>query len=83
MGFVLAMTRFPEVQKRAQEEIDRVIGGDHLPDVSDRERLPYCAALCKELLRFVNIFAGDVVLKCLIIISQMACYNASRSAPFQ
>jgi len=52
MGFILAMTRFPEVQKCAQEEIDRVVGGDHLPNVSDRERLPYCAAMCKELLRW-------------------------------
>ena len=51
MGFILAMVMFPEAQKRAQEELDRVIGGDHLPYVSDRERLPYCAALCKELLR--------------------------------
>ncbi|KLO09762.1 cytochrome P450 [Schizopora paradoxa] len=52
MGFILAMVMFPEAQKRAQDELDRVIGGDHLPYVSDRERLPYCTALCKELLRW-------------------------------
>ncbi len=55
MGLILAMIRFPEVQKRAQEEIDRVIGNDYLPGISDGERLPYCSALCKELLRLVSV----------------------------
>ncbi|KLO09739.1 cytochrome P450 [Schizopora paradoxa] len=50
--FILAMTLFPEAQRRAQEEIDRVVGSDRLPQLSDRPQLPYCAALCKELLRW-------------------------------
>jgi len=50
--FVLAMTLFPDAQRRAQEEIDRIVGGDRLPDLSDRSQLPYCVALCKELLRW-------------------------------
>lgn len=61
MGLILALVKFPEVQKRAQDELDRVIGGDHLPYVSDRERLPYCAALCKELLRSVDILIANVL----------------------
>ena len=41
----------PEVQRRAQEEIDRVIGATRLPDHGDRSRLPYIEAIYRELLR--------------------------------
>jgi cytochrome P450 len=46
------MTVSPEVQKRAQEEIDRVVGTDRLPTVADRENLPYVDAVVKEVLRW-------------------------------
>lgn len=46
------MTVFPEVQKKAQEEIDRVIGKDRLPTLADRENLPYIEATVKEVLRW-------------------------------
>jgi hypothetical protein len=46
------MTLFPEVQKRAQAEIDAVVGNDRLPDFSDRSQLPYVEALAKEVLRW-------------------------------
>lgn len=42
----------PEVQKRAQMEIDQVIGKDRLPQISDRESLPYVEALIKEVMRW-------------------------------
>lgn len=45
------MVRFPEVQKRAQAEIDSVVGTDRLPTYTDREILPYTEALLKEILR--------------------------------
>ncbi|KAJ3543083.1 hypothetical protein NM688_g5901 [Phlebia brevispora] len=50
--FVLAMTLYPEAQAKAQEELDRVIGCDRLPQVSDRPSLPYVDALMKEVLRW-------------------------------
>ncbi|EAU84306.1 cytochrome P450 [Coprinopsis cinerea okayama7 len=40
-AFFLAMTMFPHVAKRAQQEIDAVIGTDRLPGFADRERLPF------------------------------------------
>ncbi|KAF8259329.1 cytochrome P450 [Lactarius quietus] len=40
------------VQKRAQDEIDHVIGRSRLPAFSDRPKLPYVDAVCKELLRW-------------------------------
>ena len=49
--FVLAMLCFPDVQVKAQEELDRVIGRDRLPDFNDESDLPYLGALLKEVYR--------------------------------
>jgi hypothetical protein len=48
----MALVLFPQVQRRAQAELDVVIGRDRLPTFDDRPRLPYIEALCKELLRW-------------------------------
>jgi cytochrome P450 len=45
----------PEVQKRAQAEIDRVVGSDRLPDFGDRVSMPYIEAVLRETLRFYPI----------------------------
>jgi len=37
----------PEIQKKAQEELDRVIGRDRLPTIEDEKELPYCHAIVK------------------------------------
>ena len=50
--FTLAMIKFPHVQRKAQEEIDRVVGTDRLPSFEDRDKLPYINALVKEALRW-------------------------------
>ena len=46
------MTLFPDVQRKAQEEIDLVLGPGQLPRVRDRTRLPYIDAVVKEVLRW-------------------------------
>lgn len=46
------MALYPEVQAKAQSEIDRVIGSDRLPGFQDRDSLPYLNALTKEVLRW-------------------------------
>ncbi|KAG2138517.1 cytochrome P450, partial [Suillus clintonianus] len=51
-SFFLAMTLFPDVQKKAQAEIDAVVGPDRLPSYADRASLPYIEALAKEVLRW-------------------------------
>ncbi|KAI0347291.1 cytochrome P450 [Trametopsis cervina] len=51
-SFVLAMALYPDVQKRAQAEIDLVVGTDRLPTFADREQLPYVEAIVKETLRW-------------------------------
>lgn len=46
------MAMFPEVQKRAQAELDAVIGDERLPDFNDFDSLPYIDAVVKETLRW-------------------------------
>ena len=53
--FFLCMMQNPEVQRKAQEEIDSVIGNGRLPAMKDRESLPYINALLKETLRWYPI----------------------------
>jgi len=50
--FTLAMIENTHVQRKAQEEIDRVVGTDRLPTFEDRDNLPYVNALVKEVLRW-------------------------------
>ena len=46
------MTLYPEVQRKAQAEIDRVTGNTRLPVYSDEDSLPYIQAMLKEVLRW-------------------------------
>ncbi|TFK47996.1 cytochrome P450 [Heliocybe sulcata] len=54
-NFVLAMAMYPEVQRKAQQELDAVVGSQRLPDFSDRENLPYINAIVKEVTRWQPI----------------------------
>ena len=49
------MALYPDVQRLAQAELDRVIGTDRLPDFSDRPSLPYINAIVKEPMRWHSI----------------------------
>ncbi|KAJ3762519.1 cytochrome P450 [Lentinula raphanica] len=50
--FLYAMSLYPDVQRRAQDELDRVVGKSRNPNFNDMEHLPYLRALVKELLRW-------------------------------
>lgn len=50
--FLLAMLICPEVMRRAQTEVDRVVGRSRLPLLSDQVDLPYITAIVKEVLRW-------------------------------
>ncbi|KAF9525600.1 cytochrome P450 [Crepidotus variabilis] len=51
-SFHLAMVAFPEIQKKAHEEIDRVIGPDRIPTLEDIADLPYVRAIIREVHRW-------------------------------
>lgn len=52
--FILAMTLHPEAQKRAQTELDAILG-DRLPTFADKDTLPYVTAVMKEVLRWIPV----------------------------
>ena len=39
------MLAYPETQKKAQQEIDEVVGTERLPSFDDYEKLPYIRAM--------------------------------------
>ncbi|KAH9990619.1 cytochrome P450 [Russula vinacea] len=47
-----AMVAHPEIQKRAQDELDAVVGRSRTPTFADAPKLPYIQALVKETLRW-------------------------------
>ena len=57
--FLLYMVCYPEVLKKAQAEIDRVVGGDRMPGWEDEEKLPYLIACIKESWRIRSITNGS------------------------
>lgn len=46
------MVTYPDIQKRAQEELDSVVGRTRVPTFSDLPHLPYIRAMVKEALRW-------------------------------
>lgn len=53
--FFLAMLLYPDVQRKAQAELDAVLGEAVLPVATDRGRLPYVSAIVKEALRWHSV----------------------------
>jgi len=50
-SFLYYMAINPDIQDKAQREIDSVLGRNRLPDLSDRPNMPYIEAIYRELLR--------------------------------
>ncbi|KAJ7259494.1 cytochrome P450 [Mycena haematopus] len=59
-SFFLAMATHPEVQKKAQTEIDTVVGTDRLPEFEDRPSLPFVEALYREVMRWKPVLPLSV-----------------------
>ncbi|KAI8931101.1 hypothetical protein NX059_012111 [Plenodomus lindquistii] len=54
--FTALIPAYPEIQRKAQMELDNVVGRDRLPTVEDEANLPYCHAIIKEVERCHNPF---------------------------
>ncbi|KAJ7444604.1 cytochrome P450, partial [Mycena galericulata] len=53
---ILALVAYPDAQKKAHEEIDRVVGEHRLPTLDDLEHMPYIRAMILEAHRFRPVF---------------------------
>lgn len=54
--FSALIPAYPDIQLKAQVELDRVVGRDRLPTVEDEQNLPFCHAIIKEVERCHNPF---------------------------
>lgn len=52
---MLAMGMYPDVQHKAQAELDRVVGPNRLPEFSDLESLVYIKAIALETMRWLPV----------------------------
>jgi cytochrome P450 len=52
--FILAMVLHPNILAKAQAELDHITGSNRLPDMSDRDSLPYLGAVMTETFRYVS-----------------------------
>ncbi|KAG8226720.1 hypothetical protein J437_LFUL004370 [Ladona fulva] len=62
LGFAtLFMVRYPEIQAKVHEELDRVIGRDRIPTLDDKPNLPYMNAVLLEVQRYCNVAAQSML----------------------
>ncbi|KDQ08521.1 hypothetical protein BOTBODRAFT_191667 [Botryobasidium botryosum FD-172 SS1] len=54
-AFIFFMIKHPEIQKKAQAEVDRVVGRGRMPTFEDRQQLPYIDCIIKEIIRWSAI----------------------------
>lgn len=52
---MMAMVMFPDVQQKAQAEIDCVTGGSRMPNFTDRASMVYLEATYREVLRWCQV----------------------------
>ncbi|KAF8157199.1 cytochrome P450 [Crassisporium funariophilum] len=52
---ILGLLDKPDILRKAQEELDRVLKPGHLPDFDDEDSLPYITAITKETLRWRDV----------------------------
>lgn len=58
--FILYMAKYPEVQRRVQQQIDEVVPRDTLPSYEHKPNLPLVEAVMHETLRFASMIPMGV-----------------------
>ncbi|PSR97714.1 hypothetical protein PHLCEN_2v4272 [Hermanssonia centrifuga] len=72
-----AMLLNPEIQRKAQQQLDKVVGPHRLPDFSDQSSLPYISAICKEVYLWF-ILCRVMEFNLIFIGAEMAACSSSR-----
>ena len=58
--FSAIIPAYPDIQRKAQEELDRVVGRSRLPGIEDEKDLPYCHAIIKEVRILIATFLATL-----------------------
>lgn len=58
--FTLAALAYPDFVRKAQKELDEVVGPDRLPTLDDKKNLPYIVAIVEEQFRWRSIVLGGI-----------------------
>uniref|UniRef100_A0A8C2U111 unspecific monooxygenase n=1 Tax=Coturnix japonica TaxID=93934 RepID=A0A8C2U111_COTJA len=85
---LLLLLKYPKIQEKVQEEIDRVVGRSRKPCVADRTQMPYTDAVVHEIQRFIALIptslphavTKDIYLRDYVIPKLLHCTTA-RSFP--
>ncbi|XP_051731727.1 cytochrome P450 2J4-like isoform X21 [Ctenopharyngodon idella] len=77
---LLYMIKYPEIQAKVQEEIDRVVGGSRQPSLSDKDNMPFTNAVIHEIQRIGNIVPLNV-LRITVEDTQIGKYSIPKGTP--
>ncbi|KAK4881097.1 hypothetical protein RN001_004416 [Aquatica leii] len=83
------LLKYPKIQYKIQEEIDRVVGRSRLPNLDDRKNMPYTEAVIREVMRMDPVLPlgvprrtlvnttlqGHFIPKDTIVIANLYCAN--------
>ncbi len=58
------MMLYPDIQRKAHAELDRVVGSDRLPEFADEKDLPYITAIIKYVHIPFHIRLGNLTGQC-------------------
>uniref|UniRef100_A0A3Q0QZP9 Cytochrome P450 1A n=1 Tax=Amphilophus citrinellus TaxID=61819 RepID=A0A3Q0QZP9_AMPCI len=51
---ILLLVKYPEIQVRLQQEVDKVVDRSRLPSIEDQQQLPYIMAFIYEVMRYTS-----------------------------